>query len=184
MELQGKRIVVLVEEQYDDLEVWYPTLRLCEAGAEVIIVGMGAESYESKHGLPVHVDMQAEQVQIDDVDAVIVPSARAPEVFREHPAMATIVHAAIQQGKLVATTSAAGRMIAATSEEGDERARRLFEMQDDIVQDQSLLGESAVIREGNLIMARMPVDLPAFCRMIMAALAEPSAPSTPTVTYD
>jgi protease I len=183
MELQGKRVVILVAEQYEDLEVWYPALRLREAGAEVAIVGTGAESYTSKHGLPIQADSTAEQVQPDDCDAIIIPSGLTAEIFVDNPAMTALVLTAIQQGKVVAATASAGRTVVAAHQEGDERARRFFEMQEDVVREAGPLEGSAVIRQGNLILARTPVDLLAFCRMIMAALAPPPAASTTPVTH-
>jgi protease I len=182
MELRGKRIAILVAEQYEDLEVWYPALRLREAGAEVAIVGTGAESYTSKHGLPIQADSTAEQVQPDDFDAMIIPSGPTAEIFADNPAMTALVLTAIQQGKVVAATASAGRMMVATRQAGDERARRFFEMREDVVREEGPLEDSAVIREGNLIIARTPVDLLAFCRMIMAALAQPPASPTMPVT--
>ena len=182
MELQGKHIAIFVAEQYEDLEVWYPALRLREAGAEVAIVGIGAESYTSKHGLPIQADSSAEQVQPNDFDAIIIPSGLTSEVFADNPAVTALVLTAIQQGKVVATTASAGRMVVAAHQEGDERARRFFGMQEEVVREEGPLQDSAVIREGNLILARTPVDLLAFCRMIMAALAPPPASPTTPVT--
>ena len=178
MELRGKRVAIFVAEQYEELEVWYPTLRLREAGAEVTLIGPAAASYTSKHGLPVQADASAEQVQPNDFDAVIIPGGSSAEIFAHNPAMTGLVQTAIQQGKLVAAMSAAGYMMVAAHAEGDARAQQFFGLQEDVVQEKGPLEDSAVIRKGNLIMARTPVDLLAFCRMIMAALAEP--PTTPT----
>ena len=178
MELRSKRVAMLVAEQYEELEVWYPTLRLRETGAEVTLVGPGAACYTSKHGLPMQADISAEQVQLHDFDAVIIPCASCAAVLADNPAMTSLVQTAIQQGKLVAAVSAAGHMMVTAHAEGDARAQQFFGLQEDVVQEKGPLEDSAVIRKGNLIMARSPVDLLAFCRMIMAALAEP--PTTPT----
>jgi protease I len=178
MELRGKRVTILVAEQYEELEVWYPTLRLREAGVEVALVGTGAASYTSKHGLPVQVDTSAEQVQPHDFDAIIIPGGSSAEVCANNPAMISLVQTAIQQGKLVAAMSTAGHMMVTAQAESDERAQRFFGLQEGVVQEKGPLEDSAVIRQGNLIIARTPVDLLAFCRMIMAALAE--LPTTPT----
>jgi protease I len=179
MELQGKRVTILVAECYEELEVWYPTLRLREAGVEVTLVGTGAASYTSKYGLPVQADTSAEQVQPDDFDAIIIPGGSSAEVCADNSAMIGLVQTAIQQGKLVAAMSTvAGHMMVTAHAEGDERAQRFFGQQEGVLQEKGPLEDSAVIRNGNLIMARTPVDLLAFCRMIMAALAE--LPTTPT----
>jgi protease I len=177
MELQGKRVAVLVIDNYEDLELWYPTLRLREAGAEVSIVGTGASAYTSKHGIPIQADATAEQVRAEDFDALIIPGTPSPENMPDNPVLTELVYAAIQQGKVIAAVCTAGRSMVAAHPGADERAVRLFTMQDDVVKDEGPYQGSAVIREGSLIMARTPVDLPAFCRMIIAALAEPPAPT-------
>jgi protease I len=83
MELKGKRVAVLAENMYQELELWYPLLRLREAGAETFVVGTGsAESYNSKHGYPVQVDVAAGDVRADEVDAVVVPGGYAPDLMR------------------------------------------------------------------------------------------------------
>jgi protease I len=175
MELQGKRVVVLVEDHYEDLELWYPTLRLREAGADVTLVGVGAAGYTSIHGIPVQVDTGAEQVHTEDFDAIVIPSGPTPEALGDHPALLGLVQAAIRQGKVVATTFSAGEAIVAAHDKGDESALRISTMNEDVVKDDTgLYKDSTVVRHGNLIMARTPVDLPAFCRMIIAALAEPA----------
>ena len=177
MELQGKRIAVLVADRYEDLELWYPVLRLREAGAEVVVVGTGAASYASKHGLPVQADASVEQVDAEDVDAIVIPSGPSAETFDAYPVISELVHAAMQHGKVVAAVVPAGQTIMATPHESDEQAHRLFSLQQDVVTDDGPFGDSAVIRQGSLIMARTPVDLLAFCRMIIEALAAPSTPA-------
>jgi protease I len=178
MELQGKRVAILVEDDYEDLELWYPTLRLLEAGAHVTVVGTGAASYTSKHGIVVQADTHAEQVQAKDFDALIIPRGPASEVSKPSPALTEFVHAAIQLGKVVAAIAAAGHSMVAAHAQSEARALRFFSMQEEVVQSDGPYKDSAVIRQGNLILARLPVDLPAFCRMIIAALAEAPGPTT------
>ena len=88
MKLQGKRIAILAENMYQEMELWVPYYRFKEEGAEVKVVGAGgAKSYTSKHGYPVNVDVQAEQVKAVEFDAVIVPGGYAPDMMRRHEAM-------------------------------------------------------------------------------------------------
>jgi protease I len=74
MDLKGKKIMVLAEEAFEDLELWYPVLRLREEGCEVTIVGTGSsDTYRGKHGVPVKVDKNIGEVSADDYDGVVVP---------------------------------------------------------------------------------------------------------------
>src|SRR5206468_9762595 len=85
MKLEGKRIAILAENMYQEMELWVPYYRLREEGADVKIIGAGnVKSYTSKHGYPVNVDAQAEQVRAVEFDAVIVPGGYAPDMMRRH----------------------------------------------------------------------------------------------------
>src|SRR5207247_8018788 len=103
MKLQGKRIAVLAENMYQEMELWVPYFRFKEEGAEVKIVGAGgAKSYTSKHGYPVAVDAQAESVSAVEFDAVVVPGGYAPGLMRRHEAMLPLVRGAAQPVQEVA----------------------------------------------------------------------------------
>ena len=74
--LQGRHVAILAEDLYEDLELWYPLLRLREAGAEAVVVVPGpGRTHTSKHGYPVEVDRLAGEVDVTDFDAVIIPEA-------------------------------------------------------------------------------------------------------------
>ncbi|MCX5889545.1 MAG: DJ-1/PfpI family protein, partial [Deltaproteobacteria bacterium] len=90
--LEGKRIAILAEDLYEDLELWYPLLRFREAGGEVVVVGPGpARTHASKHGYEVAVDKLVSEVEAADFDAVIIPGGYAPDRMRRHPAMVALV---------------------------------------------------------------------------------------------
>ena len=80
MELQGKRAAVLVEQQYQEMEVWYPIYRLREAGCKVTLVGPEAgQSYPSKLGYPAKSDKAASDVSANDFDLLVIPGGFAPD---------------------------------------------------------------------------------------------------------
>jgi protease I len=176
MDLRGKRVAILVEDNYEDLELWYPALRLREANADVTIVGPEASTYKSTHGIVMQADISADQVQVNNFDALVIPGNSVADALSHHPAMLVLLREAIQQGKVVATIFQEGRTAATAHDEHDQKAAELFGLQAKRPQDEKPYGDSAVIREGNLIRARTPVDLPAFCRMIIAALSAPPTP--------
>lgn len=184
MDLEGKRVAVLVEDRYADLELWYPALRLQEAGADVTIVGTETGRYTSKYGLPINADISAEEVEVDAFEAVIIPGGAAPDAIRCDPAMVAFVHDMEQAGKIVAAVSYAGQALTSAHNEHDAYTVRFFGLKAHAIQTEGPFAKSAVIRQGNLITARPPVDLLAFCRMIMDALiAAESNPSARMKDY-
>src|SRR3970282_2380792 len=88
MRLKGKKVALLAENSYQEMELWAPYYRLKEEGADVKVVGAGgAKSYASKAGYPVNVDVQADQVSAVEFDAVIIPGGYAPDMIRRHESM-------------------------------------------------------------------------------------------------
>src|SRR6266702_8069522 len=103
MQLSGKTIALLVDNIYQEMEVWYPLFRLREAGAQVVTVGAKAgETYASKLGYPVHCDKSYDEVSASQFDGVIVPGGYAPDHIRRHAKANRLVHDFDAQGKLVA----------------------------------------------------------------------------------
>ncbi len=173
MKLQGKRIAVLAENMYQEMELWVPYFRFKEEGAEVKIVGAGgAKSYTSKHGYPVAVDAQAESVSAVEFDAVVVPGGYAPDLMRRHEAMVRLVREAAQQGKVVAAICHAGWMLVSAGVLPGKRATSFFSIKDDLVAAGAQWVDQEVVVDGNLITSRRPDDLPAFCREIIKALTK------------
>jgi protease I len=171
MELEGKRIAILAEDHYEDLELWYPLVRMREAGAEVQVVGMpGVEVYHSKHDYPAKVDVAADEVSADDFDAVIIPGGYAPDRIRRHEPLLDLVRGVYRNGDVVAFICHAGWVpISAGIVEG-KTVTSVSAIRDDLVNAGAEWVDQEVVQDGNLISSRTPVDLPAFCRTIIAAL--------------
>jgi len=172
MELTGKKVVVLAEETYEDLELWYPYYRMREAGATVSIVGTGsAEVYQSKHGYPARADARADDVRAADVDAVIIPGGFAPDRLRRYPAVLKLVREAAEAGKVVAAICHAGWVLVSAGVLKGRTATSVPAIKDDMANAGAQWVDREVVRDGNLITSRTPADLPAFCRTIIDALA-------------
>ncbi len=172
MDLKGKHVAVLVENLYEDLELWYPVLRFREAGAEVTIVGAGAHTYSSKHGYEAKADRSAEQVDVAGIDAVVIPGGYAPDRMRVHKPMVDLVRETHRRGKVVAAICHGGWMLASADILKGKRVTGYIAIKDDLVHAGATYEDSEVVRDGNLITSRKPGDLPAFCRTILQALSE------------
>lgn len=173
MKLKGKRAIVIIDQIYQEMEVWYPLYRLREEGVEVTLVGPEAKvSYPSKLGYPAVSDKAAADVSMKDYDCLIIPGGYAPDHMRRHKAMNQIVSDAMQQNKVVAAICHAGWMLC--SAPGALRGRRVtsfFAIKDDMVNAGAEWVDAEVVRDKNLITSRKPDDLPAFMRTTIAALA-------------
>ena len=113
MNLADAQIAVLAENQYQELELWYPLLRLREEGANVVVVGpVAGQPYASKLGYPVVPDVSINDVDASDFDAVVIPGGFAPEGMRRHKPMIDFVRNVHDQGALVAAICHAGWVLA------------------------------------------------------------------------
>lgn len=172
MKLEGKRIAVLAENMYQELELWYPVLRMREEGATVVIVGTGsATTYTSKLGYPVTVDVSAGDVSPDNFDAVIVPGGYGPDLLRRYDTVLDLVKGVYDQGKIVAAICHAGWVLASAKILAGKTLTSVSAIKDDLIHAGATWVDQEVVRDGNLITSRLPNDLPAFCREIIAALA-------------
>src|SRR5256714_11840661 len=159
MKLEGKRIAILAENMYQEMELWVPYYRLREEGAEVkVIGGGGAKSYTSKHGYPVNVDATAEQVKAVEFDAVIVPGGYAPDMMRRHAAMVALVREAAQQGKVVAAICHAGWMLVSAGILKGRKATSFFSIKDDLVAAGAAWVDQEAVVDGTLINPPKPHD--------------------------
>lgn len=171
MELKHKRVAVLAEDQYEDLELWYPLIRLKEAGAEVYIVGMpGVEVYHSKHDYPARVDVSVDDVSAEDFDAVVIPGGYAPDRIRRHKPLLEFVRSVFEEGGVVAFICHAGWVPISAGIVAGKRVTSVSAIKDDLVNAGADWVDEAVVQDGGLISSRTPADLPAFCRAIIAAL--------------
>ena len=172
-ELRGKKAAVLVEQQYQEMEVWYPVYRLREAGCQVTLVGPEAgQTYPSKLGYPAKSDKAARDVSADDFDLIVVPGGFAPDFMRRHQEVIKLVGAMAEQGKVVAAICHGPWVLCSTQALKGKRATCFFAIKDDVSNAGAKYVDAEVVRDGNLITSRKPEDLPAFLQAIIQAVRE------------
>jgi protease I len=172
MNLLGKKVIVLVEDLYQELEVWYPLLRMREEGAEVVVVGTEAGvTYKSKLGYPATSEAASRDIDVRAYDGVIIPGGYAPDLMRRYPATVNLVRDAFEQSKVVAAICHAGWMLASAGILKGRKVTGFFAIRDDLVHAGGEYEDAEVVVDGRLITSRTPDDLPAFCREIIRALA-------------
>ncbi len=171
MTLDGKRIALLAEDNYQVLELWYPLLRFKEAGAEVQVIGSGAsDTHTSSRGYPVKVDVAAADAKGTDYDAVVVPGGFAPDRMRVNEDMLRIVREAHEANKVIGTICHGGWVLASAGVAKGKKLTCVRNIKDDMIHAGAEYVDEEVVVDGNIITSRTPLDLPAFCRAIIGAL--------------
>ena len=169
--LQGKTLVMPVASMYNDLEFWYPKIRMTEAGANVVVAGAKAgETYQSKVGLPATADVAYGQVSPDGVDGIIIPGGFAPDFMRRDPDAVKLVAGLASRNKLVAFICHAGWLPISARILKGRTCTSYFAIKDDMVNAGADWVDQEVVVDGNLVSSRTPDDLPAFCKAILEFL--------------
>ena len=172
MRLSGKKIAVLVAEGFEDLEYWVTVMRLQEEGAEVISVGPGLDPVRGKNALSAQADATAADVDASDLDGIVIPGGWAPDKLRRYPEITGLVRAVHEAGKTVGIICHGGLVaISAGIVEGVSATGSLG-IRDDLENAGATWVDKPAFREGNLVWGRVVPDIPAFCRELVAALAE------------
>ena len=171
MWLEGKRVAIMLDRDYQEMEVWYPYYRLKEAGAEVVRVGPErGRTYPSKLGYPAVADMAAREVKGGDFDAVIIPGGWAPDFMRRDESMVRFIRQAAEAKVVLAAICHGAWMLCCTDALNGRKATSFLAIRCDMVNAGAEWVDAECVVDGNLITSRMPDDLPAFCQAIMKAL--------------
>lgn len=172
MELKNKKVAILVEDFYQELEVWYPLLRLREAGLHVFTVGLQAGAvYKSKLGYPVKAEQAVTEISPTEIDALVIPGGWAPDYMRRHDSFVSLVRGMNQLGKPIAAICHGGWLLCSAGALRNRRATSFFSIKDDMVNAGAQWQDRPVVVDGNLITSRTPDDLPDFCRELLAVLS-------------
>lgn len=159
--------LILVGPEYEDLEVWYPKLRLEEAGYRAPMAGIGETVYRGKHGYPATMDANVRDLNADQLIGVLAPGGWAPDKLRRDQYVLQLVRDVHAAGKLVATICHGPWILISAGIVRDRHLTSTVGIRDDLTNAGACWEDKEVVVDGNIISSRVPKDLPAFGRAIV-----------------
>jgi protease I len=166
-----KRLLAFVDDSYEDLELWYPKLRLEEAGYLTRLAGPELRTFAGKHGYPAKADLLIAHAHSADFCGLLAPGGFMPDKLRRDPKVLSLTREFFEQGKLVAFICHGGWIpISAKILEG-HRATGSLGIKDDLENAGATWVDAPVVVDGNLVSSRTPPDLPQFAKAMLAWLS-------------
>lgn len=168
----NKRVVLLIEKLYEDLEVWYPKIRLSEENIEIITAAPESKTYHGKHGIPIEPDRKIDEIKEREFDGIIIPGGFAPDFLRRYPNVLNLLKAFDKKNKLVAFICHAGWVPISAHIVKGRKGTSLMAIKDDMVNAGLLWEDKPVVIDSNFVSSRNPSDLGFFCKAIIEVLSK------------
>ncbi|WP_017727971.1 type 1 glutamine amidotransferase domain-containing protein [Halalkalibacterium ligniniphilum] len=173
MRLKEKRVIALIDHEFEDLELWYPILRLQEEGATVDLVGAkGQEEYIGKYGVPATSEYAFSDVDPANYDALLVPGGWAPDKLRRYEDVLRIVKHMNENKKAIGQICHAGWVLISAKILSGKRVTSTPGIRDDMENAGAIWLDEAVVVDGHIVSSRRPPDLPPYVKAFADLLAE------------
>jgi len=173
MQIEGKRIAILVEDDFEASELIEPLNTMTSEGAIVTLIGSEAPmTYSDKTGNHKMVsDLAARDAYAGHYDAVIIPGGRAPERMRLNEGMVAFVRSACHMGKVIAAICHGAQVLITAGLLRDRRVTCWPGIRDDVRNAGADYVDQPVVVDADLITSRKPDDIPLFNKAILSALS-------------
>lgn len=165
-----KTILAFLDDVYEDLELWYPKLRLEEAGFSTRLAAPDIRTFSGKHGYPATADLRIEEARSADHAGLLIPGGFMPDKLRRDPSVLALTREFFEQGKLVAFICHGGWIPISARILRGRRVTGSRGIKDDLENAGGIWMDEPVVVDGNLISSRTPKDLAPFARAMVEFL--------------
>lgn len=170
--LEGRHVLMFVDDVYEDLELWYPKLRLLEAGAGVTVAGPQANAtYAGKHGYPCVADAAIDLMEEADFDALVIPGGFMPDKLRRDAKVLDLTRRFHEKRKPLAYICHAGWIPISAGVVKGFRVTSTPGIRDDLTNAGAVWVDEPCVIDRHHITARRPPDLPDFCKAILEVMS-------------
>ncbi len=160
-------VLILIDNNYEDMEALYPYYRMMEAGHTVTVAGSPAGTYTSKHGYPIEAGKSPSEVDLKKFAALIIPGGQAPDRMRTKPDMVNLVREAVKKDMVIGAICHGPQMLIEADAVKGKKATCYISVKTDLKNAGAVYEDSPVVVDGKLVTSRHPGDLPDFCRTLV-----------------
>ena len=162
-----KTLLTFVDDLYEDLELWYPLLRLQEAGYTMRLAALELRTYAGKHGYPATSDLLLAEARSEDFCGLLVPGGFMPDKLRRDAKVLSLTREFFAQGKLVAFICHGGWIPISAKILQGKRVTGSLGIKDDLENAGGIWVNEPVVVDGHLISSRTPRDLAPFAKAMV-----------------
>lgn len=164
-------ILILVGKDYEELELWYPKLRLEEAGFKTVLAGIESrKTYSGKWSYPAHSDISLDSIKAEEYAGVVVPGGWMPDKLRRYPQVKEALQHFHKEKKLIAAICHGGWIPISANVYRGVKVTGSPGIKDDLINAGGEYFDEEVVADGHHISSRRPSDLPAFMKAVLAYL--------------
>jgi len=165
-----KKVLQLVSNDFEDLELWCPVMRLREEGVQVDLVAEKPGLYHGKYGVLCEVEMSFNDVNAKDYDGILVPGGWAPDKLRRFPKVLELVSEMDKSGKLIGQICHAGWVLASAKVLKHRQVTSTPGIKDDLTNAGAVWLDEPCVVDKNIVSARRPPDIPQYMKSLVDVL--------------
>ena len=188
--LEGKTVAIIAANEFEDVELIYPLLRLSEEGAKIIIIPVRAglhprpaaeKPITGRYGTPIPLQvmeegrrytcLDLEKVNAEEIDCLVIPGGFSPDALRINEKVLEFVRRLNEQNKVIAAICHGPQVLISAGLAKGRKMTSYAAVRDDLINAGADFVDVPAVRDGNIITARVPDDLPEFCQEIIKALS-------------
>jgi protease I len=175
--LSGKKVAILTENGFEEVELTSPKKELEAAGAKVDIVSPQRDKVKAwNHDhwtIELPVDVNIEQANADDYDALMLPGGVLnPDKLRTNEKSVEFAQQFLEQGKPVAAICHGPQLLIETGMIDGRNMTSYPSVKTDIENAGAHWADREVIVDNGLVTSRSPKDLPAFNKKMIEEIKE------------
>lgn len=174
--LQNKKVAILTENGFEEIELTSPKKALEDAGATVHIISSNekVKGWDHDHwSIELPVDVNLIDASISDYDALMIPGGVInPDKMRANFAYIEFAQQFMESGKPVAAICHGPQLLIETGMLSGREMTSFPSIKTDIENAGAMWVDKEVVVDNGLITSRSPEDLPAFNEKLIEEIAE------------